>query len=240
MPRPRAVVAVALAMAVASALPLGGGGESARAEVGSATGPLSAVLDLTVTDLTAGRTVFAGKLAALHTAALGNFAQGDSHRYRFAVSFPGGAPARDNKLQVASTTVSYVWSAGPVTPASPAASTQPSTLGATAERPAPTALLTAAARQRGAKVRVVLTCQAACRARFSATARAGGAPARVPAATRTLRKPGRVVVPLAVPRRTRAALAAGRRATVSVSVRVTIDGRDLVLRKTVRLSGKRR
>jgi hypothetical protein len=146
MPRPHAVVAVALAVAVGSALPMQGRGDSARAEVGSATGPLvatdgsgavlvadglrpgdsrvgevtvvnagdtsgalalsqadridsptpagplSAVLDLTVVDLTAGRTVFAGKLAALQNVALGGFAQGDSHRYRFVVTFPGGGP----------------------------------------------------------------------------------------------------------------------------------------------------
>jgi hypothetical protein len=42
MSRPRVVVAVALAVAVGSALPLQGGDESARAEVGSATGPLVA------------------------------------------------------------------------------------------------------------------------------------------------------------------------------------------------------
>jgi hypothetical protein len=208
MSRPRAVVAVALAVAVGSALPLQGRDESARAEVGSATGPLvatdgtgvvlvaqglrpgdsrvgevtvvnagdtsgaltlsqadrvdsptpagplSAVLDLTVVDLTAGRTVFAGKLAALHDVALGDFAQGDSHRYRFVVSFPGGgAPARDNHFQVATTTVSYVWSAGPVAPAprptaTPPASAPPSTLGTTVSRP--TARLIASARQRGA------------------------------------------------------------------------------------------
>jgi hypothetical protein len=285
MLRPRAVAAVALAVAIASALPLQGRGQSARAQVGSATGPLvatdgtgavlvaqglrpgdsrsgevtvvnagdttgslalaqadrvdsptpagplSAVLDLTVTDVTAGRTVFVGKLAALRSVALGDFAQGDSHRYRFVVAFPGGgAPALDNPFQVASTTVSYVWSAGPAAPAPPA-STPPSTLGTTGSRPTPTARLTAAGRQRGlgGKVAVTITCQAACRARFSA--------AHVRPVTRVLRRPGRVVVRLGLPRRMRAALAAGRKATVRVSVRVTIDGRNVVLRKTVRLSG---
>jgi hypothetical protein len=87
-----------------------------RVDSPTPAGPLSAVLDVTVVDLTAGRTVFAGKLAALLDVALGDFAQGDSHRYRFVVTFPSGG-ALDNQFQGASTTVSYVWSAGPVAPA---------------------------------------------------------------------------------------------------------------------------
>jgi hypothetical protein len=108
-----------------------------RVDSPTPSGPLSAVLDLAVIDATAGRTVFAGKLAALQSVALGDYAQGDSHRYRFVVTFPGGgAPALDNQFQVASTTVSYVWSAGPVAPApqptaAPPASTPVSTLGST-------------------------------------------------------------------------------------------------------------
>jgi hypothetical protein len=217
-----------------------------RVDSPTPAGPLSAVLDLTVVDLTAGRTVFAAKLAALHDVALGDFAQGDSHRYRFVVSFPGrGVPALDNHFQVASTTVSYVWSAGPVAPAprptaTPPASAPPSTLGTTVWRP--TARLIAAARQRGrgGRVQVQLVCPVACRARFTATARAGGATMRVRAVTRTLRRSGRVTVRLALPRRARAALSAGRTTTVRVSVRVSLGGRNLVLRKTVRLSSKRR
>jgi hypothetical protein len=299
MPRPHAVVAVALAVAVGSALPLQGRGDSARAEVGSATGPLvatdgtgavlvaqglrpgdsrvgevtvvnagdtsgalalsqadrvdsptpagplSAVLDLAVVDLTAGRTVFSGKLAALQNVALGDFAQGDSHRYRFVVTFPGGgSPALDNQFQVASTTVNYIWAAGPVAPAPPqtppTSSPPPTTLGTTTvSRPAPTARLVATARQRArdGSVRVQLICQAACRARFTATA---GAAVRVRPVSRSLRRPGRVVVRMKLPRRTRTALSAGHHATVKVTVRVSIGGRNLVLRKTVRLSAKRR
>lgn len=302
MSRPRAAVAVALAVAVGSALPLQGRDGSARAEVGSATGPLvatdgngavlvaeglrpgdsragevtvanagdtsgaltlsqsdrfdsptpagplSTVLDLTVVDLTAGRTVFAGSLAALHDIALGDFAQGDSHRYRFVVTFrSGGAPVLDNQSQAASTTVSYVWSAGPVAPApqptaAPPASAPPSTLGTTVSRPAPTARLIASARQRGrgGRVQVQLVCPAACRAWFTATARAAGATARMRGVSRTLRRPGRVTVRLALPLRERATVSAGRTATVRLSVRVSIDGRNLVLRKTVRLTSKRR
>jgi len=299
MPRPHAVVALALAVAVGSALLLQGRGDSARAEVGSATGPLvatdgngavlvaqglrpgdsrvgevtvvnagdtrgalalsqadrvdsptpagplSAVLDLTVMDLTAGRTVFSGKLAALQNVALGDFAQGDSHRYRFVVTFPGGSsPALDNQFQVASTTVSYVWSAGPGTPAppptAPTSSPPPTTLGTTTvARPAPTARLVATARQRArdGSVRLQLICQAACRARVTATAGSG---VRLRPVSRSLRKSGRVVVRLKLPRPTRAALSAGHKATVRVTVRVAIGGRNLVLRKTVRLSPTRR
>lgn len=290
MATPRAVVAVAVAVALGSALPLQGRGDAARAEVGSATGPLvatdsgavlvaeglrpgdvrtgevtllnsgdtggaftlaqadrvdsptpagplSSVLDLTVTDLTAGRIVYAGKLAAMASVALGDLAQGAAHRYRFAVAFPAGAPAFDNQLQAATTTVSYVWSAGPMAPTPPVAPppqppatatpppTSPATLGKAAR---PTARLTARARQRGRAVRVTLTCAAACRARFTATARAGGRTARVRAASRTLRRAGRVTVRLRLPRRMHGA-------TVRVSVRVTIDRRQLVLRKTVRV-----
>jgi hypothetical protein len=299
MPRPHAVVAVALAVAVGSALPLQGRGDSARAEVGSGTGPLvatdgsgavlvaqglrpgdnrvgevtvvnagdtrgalalsqadrvdsptpagplSAVLDLTVMDLTAGRTVFSGKLAALQNVALGDFAQGDSHRYRFVVTFRGGSsPAIDNQFQVASTTVSYVWFAEPVAPAPPPAaptsSPPPTTLGTTtAARPAPTARLVATARQRArdGSVRLQLICQAACRARVTATAGSG---VRLRPVSRSLRKSGRVVVRLKLPRPTRAALSAGHKATVRVTARVAIGGRNLVLRKTVRLSTTRR
>lgn len=186
-----------------------------RVDSPTTAGPLSAVLDLAVIDVTAGRTVFAGKLAALQSVALGDFAQGDSHRYRFVVTFPGGgAPALDNQFQVASTTVSYFWSAGPVAPArqptaAPPASTPVSTLGSTVSRPAPAARLIATARQRGrgGNVQVQLVCQAACRA---------------------------------LPRRARAAVSAGRRTTFRIKVRVSIDGRNLVLRKTVRLISKRR
>jgi spore coat-associated protein N len=283
MPRPRAVVAAALAVAVGTALPLQGRGESARAEVGSASGPLvatdgngavlvaqglrpghsragevtvvnagdtsgaltlsqadrvdsptqagplSGVLDLSVADLASGRTVFAGKLGAMPRVALGAFAQGDSHRYRFVVTFPAGAPALDNQFQVASTTVSYVWSAGPVPPAPPSVlptdSTPVPTLGSTVPRPRPTARL---------------TCGAACRARFTATARASGATARARAVSRTLRRAGGVTVRLALPRRTRTALFAGRKTMVRVSVHVSIAGRNLLIRKTVRLSRKRK
>jgi hypothetical protein len=161
--------------------------------------------------------------------------------YRFAVTFPGGG-ALDNQLQGASTTVSYVWSAGPVAPApqptaTPPASAPPSTLGTTTvPRPAPTERLLASARQRGraGKVQVQLVCSAACRARFTATAHAAGATVRVRAVSRTLRRPGRVTVRLALPRRARAALSAWRTTTVRVSVRVSIGGRNVMLRKTVR------
>jgi hypothetical protein len=212
MPSPRAVVAVALAVALGTALPLQGGG----------------VLDLTVIDVTAGRVVYAGKLAAMASVALGDLAQGAAHRYRFAVAFPTGPPAFDNQLQVAATTVSFLWSAGAVAPASavvtPTAPAPPSagTLGRASR---PQARLAASRRQRGRAIRVQLTCEAACRARFTARARVGPAGARLRAATRTLRREGRVTVGLALPRRTAAALAAGRRATVRVVARVSVGGR---------------
>jgi hypothetical protein len=101
-------------------------------------------------------------------------------------------------------------------------------------------IATARQRGRGGKVQVQLVCQAACRARFTATARAMDATARIRGVSRTLRTSGRVTVRLALPRPALAAAFAGRRTTVRVSVRVSIDGRNLVLRKTVLLTSKPR
>jgi spore coat-associated protein N len=284
-------VAVAVAVAVGSALPFQGGTERARAEVGSATGPLvvadgGAVLvaqglqpgDTRVGEVTVRNAGDTSGVFALSQAdrvdsadarrpAVGRArphrhgrqrrpdrvrrqarrdadgrarrarAQGAAHRYRFTIAFPAGAAAFDNQFQVASTTVSFVWSAGPVAPAPPPAVAQPApappvTLG-TATRP--TARLVAASRQRGRVVRLQLTCQAACRARFTATARGGGRSMRVRAVTRAVRKPGRITVRLTLPRGVRG----GRTTTVRVIARVTIDGRSLWIRKTVRLAAKR-
>ncbi|MEN3284122.1 MAG: hypothetical protein V7607_5262 [Solirubrobacteraceae bacterium] len=293
MARPHTVVAVALAVAAASALPLQGRGESARADVGSATGPLvatdgsgavlvaqglrpgesragevtvvnsgdtsgalalsqadrvdsptpagplSGVLDLTVTDLTTGRAVFAGKLGALQTAALGNFAQGDSHRYRFVVTFPGGrAPAVDNPYQVVSTTVSYLWSAGPAS-RPPTVTTIPAPPRPPRARrvvgPAPTVFLTGARRQsaRNGALRVRLVCQARCRAWVAGTASVGRARVALTEITRSLPTARGIALRIALPRRARVAMSAGRAVTVRLRVRASIDGRFVTVRRTI-------
>src|SRR4029078_5259468 len=58
--------------------------------------PLSGLLDLSVLDVsdTTPVTVFSGKLGALSRVALGTFAPGAAHRYRFALTYPGKRPAR--------------------------------------------------------------------------------------------------------------------------------------------------
>jgi len=77
-------------------------------------GPLSAVLDLTVTDISGATpaTLFAGKLGALRKVALGTFPAGAAHRYRFALTYPPGIPAEiDNAYQGASTSIQFDWDA---------------------------------------------------------------------------------------------------------------------------------
>jgi hypothetical protein len=308
MPRRPTVVAIALAVALGSALPLHGGGPSARAALGAASGPLvvtdglgavliaeglrpgdsrageitvtnagdtsgsfalteadrvespaltpplSSVLDLTVLDLTAGRTVFAGKLGHLANVALGDFAQGEGHRYRFVVAFPAGrSSAADNPYQVVSTTVSYVWSAGPPQPAPPVA-TPPETAttppasaappaisaglrGRRTTQPLPTVLLTAARRQtaRNGRFRVRLVCQARCRAWLSGRVTVGRRHVALTSISRSLPVARAIVLRLALPRRALGALSAGRRITVQVRVRASIGGRFAAVRRTVHL-----
>ena len=78
-------------------------------------GILSQTLLLTVSDVTAGReplVVFSGRLTDLHGAALGDFEQGDAHRYRFVVSYPAGlGDDVDDSLQGSTARLNFVWSA---------------------------------------------------------------------------------------------------------------------------------
>ena len=77
-------------------------------------GPLSALLDLTVTDVSGATpsTLFAGKLAALPKLALGTFPAGAAHRYRFELTYPPGIPAEiDDAYQGASTSIQFDWDA---------------------------------------------------------------------------------------------------------------------------------
>ena len=82
--------------------------------------PLSALLDLDVSDVTAPaapRRVWIGKLRALTTpVALGTYPAGSQHVYRLTVTFPGGrSPALDNPYQGASTSLGFAWAATPAT-----------------------------------------------------------------------------------------------------------------------------
>jgi hypothetical protein len=77
-----------------------------------ATGPLADVLDLTVVDVTAAATVFAGKLGSFTRADLGTFAVGAARRYRFVLAYPADrADGEDDALQGASTSVRFDWDA---------------------------------------------------------------------------------------------------------------------------------
>src|SRR5215210_173681 len=84
--------------------------------------PLSAKLDLVVEDLgdpaspTAPVVKYSGKLGAMGARAMGTLAPGDTHRYRFTVTFPdGGTPAGplsgDNAYKGGNVTVQYDWEA---------------------------------------------------------------------------------------------------------------------------------
>jgi Ca2+-binding RTX toxin-like protein len=90
------------------------------ADLSDASGPnggrLSSVLDLRVTDVTAGSdiAVYAGRLDALPATQLLNLSPGDERVYRFVVGLPdrGDAlgPGRgDNRYQGASETATYAW-----------------------------------------------------------------------------------------------------------------------------------
>jgi hypothetical protein len=88
---------------------------SAASDTGAPpAGPLSGVLDLTVTDISGATpaTVFAGKLGALSRVALGTFPAGAAHRYRVALTYPAGVPAEiDNAYQGASASIRFDWDA---------------------------------------------------------------------------------------------------------------------------------
>jgi hypothetical protein len=75
---------------------------------------LASVLDLSVLDVTGGRSVavYAGKLATFDRVALGTFVAGEARRYRFELAYPAGrAAALDNPLQGASTSIGFAWDA---------------------------------------------------------------------------------------------------------------------------------
>ena len=78
------------------------------------TGPLSDVLQLSVSDVTGASPVpvYDGTLGAFARVALGTFPAGATHRYRFALTYPSGAPAEiDNGYQGASASVAFAWDA---------------------------------------------------------------------------------------------------------------------------------
>jgi hypothetical protein len=90
-----------------------------RNKLGRYGGALSARLVLSVDDVRRSarpRRLYTGALGAMPQLALGTFARGAPHRYRFRVTLPRGPMppnnwSGDNRFQGASTSVDYVWTA---------------------------------------------------------------------------------------------------------------------------------
>jgi hypothetical protein len=104
------------------------------------------------------------------------------------------------------------------------------------------ATLTASARQHAAQgtVEAWIACQARCRAVLSGTAVDGQTHSGLRAVRRTLSKSVCARVRIALPRRARAALSAGRPITVRLRLTATMGTRVIVARRTVRIAAPRR
>jgi Ca2+-binding RTX toxin-like protein len=77
-------------------------------------GELSRTLHLVIEDVTnpgSPSTVYSGRQAGLGTRSLGTFAAGESHTYRFTVSFPNADADPQNAYQGSSMSVQYHWEA---------------------------------------------------------------------------------------------------------------------------------
>jgi hypothetical protein len=217
------------------------------ADLADAGAALSQVLELAVDDVTAGSAVYAGPLGGLASVDLGTLAQGEAHRYRFTVSFPGGrSDSVDNAYQSASTAVTFVWS----TTATAVAGSPPSAADPAAGSRAPVTAsgigvprmsISAAYRQSGRRGRVTtwVRCEATCRIALDGTASFGARKLRLRTVRRNLRAPGRVRIRLALPSAARAAVADGRRVTVRLRARATMGTRVVVTRRTVVVARRR-
>ena len=198
-------------------------GEFALAKSGlaDAGGPLSATLDLTVDEITAGppTQVYAGKLAAMGTVALGSIAAGGSRSYRFSVTFPQGSAAHDNALQGASASVQFDWSA-----TAPETATQPP------PPPTPASPLTLTLKApRSASLRrgpaITIRCSEDCVARITGVAKIKGAKKslKLRATSLDLKRAKARTVRLKLSRKLKAALgravASRKRTTLTLTVR---------------------
>jgi hypothetical protein len=208
--------------------------------------PLSGVLDLAVDDLTAGRGVYSGPLSGLGSVGLGTLAQGEAHRYRFTVRFPGGRPsAVDNAYQGASTAVTFVWSATAVAtagsgPADPVGATAAPVVAAGTGK-IPRIAIGAALRQSGARGRVTtwVSCEQTCRIALSGTAAFAKRKQRLRTVRGTLHAAGRIRMRMALPRAARATVAAGRPVTVRLRAKATMGTRVVVTRRTILVARRR-
>jgi hypothetical protein len=230
-----------------------------------ASGPLAAVLDLTVVDATASQPVFAGKLATFTRASLGTFAPGASRRYRFELAYPDGPAIVDNALQGATTSVQFDWDAAasggaagpnptpvPATPtpgvAAPAPAA-PSTPATTATAPAKTAPATAAPLPSVAALTVSLgtTAKPVAKGRLitwmsSSTAATARVTGTVSFSGKRAKLPA-ATVKLTAKRRTvplklpAATVKAGaKRLTVRLTIAATAGGRKTTVKRTLRVT----
>jgi hypothetical protein len=89
---------------------------------GPGGGHLSDRLLLRVYDLSSSsRLVYDGSLTGLHLADLGTWSKGESHTFRFVVTFPdGGANGADNAYQGSAASIGFSWTAGAAGPTEPA------------------------------------------------------------------------------------------------------------------------
>jgi spore coat-associated protein N len=216
--------------------------EDERVDSPTGAGPLSGVLDLTIEDLTAGRIVFAGKLGALDTVALGDFAESEAHRFRFTVSFPGGrSAALDDPYQGASASVRFVWSAtapepAGTTPAAPHPVTEENSSAPSAASSVPTARVSGprTQRMRRGAAQATVSCDARCKVTVTGTAGVGRARFKLRAVKVTL-APGSHRVRIVLPRKARSALVHHKSVTLRLRVRAVMGTRVVTVRTTLRV-----
>jgi hypothetical protein len=219
-----------------------GGFSLSASSLADAGAPLSGVLELAVDDLTAARGVYAGPLNGLGSVALGTLAQGEAHRYRFTVSYPGGRPdTLDNAYQGSSTQVTFVWSATAI--ATSGSGSEPGGTGETSAAPVtaagtgrtPHSAIGAPAHQTGAHGRLTtwVSCGAPCRIEVTGTASFGSHHVRLRKVRGRLAAAGRLSLRVKLPRAVRAAVARGQRVTVRLRAKATIGTRAVVSRRTI-------
>jgi hypothetical protein len=219
-----------------------GGFALTTSDLTDAGAPLSRVLELAVEDLTAGRDVYSGPLSGLGSIALGTLAQGESHRYRFTVRFPGGRPdAIDNAYQGASTAVTFVWGATATATSAGTPGTSAAPVTAAGTGTVPRMAIGAALRQTGAHGRVTtwVSCEATCRIALSGTAAFDERKLRLRTVRGSLHASGRVRLRVALPRAARAAVAGGRTVTVRLRARATMGSHVAVSERTVIVARRR-
>ncbi|HEX6697275.1 MAG TPA: hypothetical protein VF080_10785 [Solirubrobacteraceae bacterium] len=233
-------------------------GTFALATTGLTPTALAHELDLEVRDVSVGHdpaVVYAGKLDALSSVALGDMAQGEAHRYRFSVSLPADA---DDRYQGTSSAVTFLWSATAPEPGDTPATTPPASTGTgtgattparatTAQAPPKAttagvtvksgAIVIAAARQKAktGKVTATVVCVDDCEVAVSGAAVVGSAKVKLKPVKRKVPKGERLKVTVTLPMPARMALAAGRPVTVRLNVRAKVGARVITVRRTVRV-----